>query len=468
MTKTLKKKSIYEGIVEKIDFPNLGYVYVPEADDYIVTKNVIPGQKVRVALTKFRKGIAKGRLMEVVLHSPLETREPVCSIFPACGGCTYQTMPYQAQLQLKSTQVKEILDKSVKGDYVFEGILPSPSELRYRNKMEFSFGDQVKGGPLTLGLHKKDSMYDILNASDCKIVHEDITKILQCVHEYFSDNGVSYYKKMQRVGYLRHLILRRGEATKEILVNLVTTSQEDYELDNLVVQLKELELDGTIVGVLHTINDSISDVVKCDELRVLWGRDYLIEKLLGLSFKISPFSFFQPNTKGAEVIYKVVRQYLGDVRNLTVYDLFSGTGTISQVIAPLAKKVIGVEIIEEAVVMARENAKINKLDNCEFIAGDVLRVIEDIEDKPDTIILDPPRDGVHPKVLPKILDYGVEKIVYISCKVTSLARDLEVIQDYGYKMERCICIDQFSQTTHVEVVTLLTRSKATQWVDEPH
>ena len=180
-------------------------------------------------------------------------------------------------------------------------------------------------------------------------------------------------------------------------------------------------------------------------------------KLLGLEFKITPFSFFQPNSKGAEVLYETVREYIGDIDNQVVFDLFSGTGTIGQVLAPVAKKVIGVEIIEEAVEAAKENAVRNGLSNCRFIAGDVFKVLDEIEEKPDVIVLDPPRDGIHPKALPKILNYGVDKIVYISCKMTSLARDLEMMQLAGYRVEKMTAVDQFCETVHVEVVCCLHR-----------
>ena len=325
--------------------------------------------------------------------------------------------------------------------------------------MEFSFGDEYKDGPLTLGLHKKGSTYDVLTASDCKLVHDDMTKILNCVLEYFKERNVSYYKKMQHVGYLRHLLLRRGDTTGEILVNLVTTTQEEYDLTPLVEELLALELEGKIVGILHILNDSLSDVVKSDETRILYGRDFFYEKLLGLEFKITPFSFFQPNSKGAEVLYETVREYIGDIDNQVVFDLFSGTGTIGQVLAPVAKKVIGVEIIEEAVEAAKENAVRNGLSNCKFIAGDVFKVLDEIEEKPDVIVLDPPRDGIHPKALPKILNYGVDKIVYISCKMTSLARDLEMMQLAGYRVEKMTAVDQFCETVHVETVVLLSHKK---------
>ena len=455
----MKKGQIYEGIIERVDFPNKGIVFVAEEEQYVTVKNGIPGQKIRFMINKFKRGNAEGRLLEVLEKSPLETREPVCSIFPACGGCMYQTMPYEEQVKMKEGQIRRIMDPVVKGEYVFEGVKHSPKEFHYRNKMEFSFGDEFKDGPLSLGLHKKGSTYDVLTAGDCQLVHEDMDKILLCVLNYFKERNVSYYKKMQHVGYLRHLLLRRGDTTGEILVNLVTTTQEEYDLTPLVEELLALELEGKIVGILHILNDSLSDVVKSDETRILYGQDFFYEKLLGLEFKITPFSFFQPNSKGAEVLYETVREYIGDIDNQVVFDLFSGTGTIGQVLAPVAKKVIGVEIIEEAVEAAKENAVRNGLSNCRFIAGDVFKVLDEIEEKPDVIVLDPPRDGIHPKALPKILNYGVDKIVYISCKMTSLARDLEMMQLAGYRVEKMTAVDQFCETVHVETVVLLSQQK---------
>ncbi|MDO4600546.1 MAG: 23S rRNA (uracil(1939)-C(5))-methyltransferase RlmD, partial [[Ruminococcus] gnavus] len=446
----MKKGQVLEGTIEKVEFPNKGIVVASEEEKSVIVKNGIPGQKVKFCVNKFKRGNAEGRLLEVLEKSPLETREPVCSIFPSCGGCMYQTMSYEAQMDMKAEQVKHILDEAVNGEYLFEGVKASPKEFAYRNKMEFSFGDECKDGPLTLGLHKKGSTYDVLTASDCKLVHEDMTKILTCVLEYFKERNVSYYKKMQHTGYLRHLLLRRGDRTGEILVNLVTTTQEEHDMSPLKEALLKLELEGRIVGFLHILNDSLSDVVQSDETRIIYGQDYFYEKLLNLEFKITPFSFFQPNSRGAEVLYSTVREYIGDIKDMTVFDLFSGTGTIAQVLAPVAKQVIGVEIVEEAVEAAKENAAHNGLSNCKFIAGDVFKVLDEIEEKPDVIVLDPPRDGIHPKALPKILDYGVDKIVYISCKVTSLARDLEMIQARGYEVVKSVAVDQFCQTVHVE------------------
>lgn len=461
----MKKGQVLEGTIEKVEFPNKGVVTVAEEGKSVIVKNGIPGQKVKFCVNKFKRGNAEGRLLEVLEKSPLETRKPVCSIFPACGGCMYQTMSYEAQMEMKAEQVKNILDEAVDGEYLFEGVKASPKEFAYRNKMEFSFGDEYKDGPLTLGLHKKGSTYDVLTASDCKLVHDDMTKILNCVLEYFKQRNVSYYKKMQHTGYLRHLLLRRGDRTGEILVNLVTTTQEEHDMSPLKEALLNLELEGKIVGFLHILNDSLSDVVKSDETRIIYGQDYFYEKLLNLEFKITPFSFFQPNSRGAEVLYSTVRDYIGDINDMTVFDLFSGTGTIAQVLAPVAKQVIGVEIIEEAVEAAKENAAYNGLSNCKFIAGDVFKVLDEIEEKPDVIVLDPPRDGIHPKALPKILDYGVDKIVYISCKVTSLARDLEMIQARGYEVVKSVAVDQFCQTVHVETVALLSKLDVDKHID---
>ena len=455
----MKKGQVLEGTIEKVEFPNKGVVTVAEEGKSVIVKNGIPGQKVKFCVNKFKRGNAEGRLLEVLEKSPLETRKPVCSIFPVCGGCMYQTMSYEAQMDMKAEQVKNILNEAVNGEYLFEGVKASPKEFAYRNKMEFSFGDEYKDGPLTLGLHKKGSTYDVLTASDCKLVHDDMTKILNCVLEYFKERNVSYYKKMQHTGYLRHLLLRRGDRTGEILVNLVTTTQEEHDMSPLKEALLNLELEGKIVGFLHILNDSLSDVVQSDETRIIYGQDYFYEKLLNLEFKITPFSFFQPNSRGAEVLYSTVRDYIGDINDMTVFDLFSGTGTIAQVLAPVAKQVIGVEIIEEAVEAAKENAAHNGLSNCKFIAGDVFKVLDEIKEKPDVIVLDPPRDGIHPKALPKILDYGVDKIVYISCKVTSLARDLEMIQARGYEVVKSVAVDQFCQTVHVETVVLLSHKK---------
>jgi 23S rRNA (uracil-5-)-methyltransferase RumA len=300
---------------------------------------------------------------------------------------------------------------------------------------------------------------------DCCIVDHDFNQILNCVLKYTSEAGMDYFHKLTHKGYLRHLLVRKAVKTGEILINILTTTQEESYtrvqdedvFAPLATQLQELPLEGKVVGILHTYNDSQADVVKCDRMVLLYGRDYIYEELLGLRFKISTFSFFQTNSLGAEVLYSKVREYVGETKDRTIFDLYSGTGTIAQILAPVAKKVTGVEIVEEAVKAAKENAALNGLTNCEFIAGDVLKVIDSLEGKPDIIVLDPPRDGIHPKALDKIINFGVDRIVYISCKPTSLTRDLIVLQEKGYRVEKVCAVDMFPETVHVETIVKLER-----------
>lgn len=465
----MKKGQEYIGTIEKVDFPNKGLINYAEEDGKVtkvVVKGGIAGQKVRFMLSKKRSGKCEGRIMEVLEKSSLENRIPPCPHFESCGGCTYQQLEYDNQLALKSSMVKDIID-GVCDEYEFEGILGSPTEWAYRNKMEFSFGDEYKDGPLALGMHKKGSFHDIVSINDCRIVNEDYNTILKATLKYFEGKDIPFYHKMRHMGYLRHLLIRRSIKTGEVLVDLVTSSaysecgeasnlSEDDMLKGLQDVYMNLALNGTLVGFLHTVNDSLSDVVQSDRTDILYGRDYIVESILGLEFKISVFSFFQTNSLGAEVLYEKARSYVGTTKDKVVFDLYSGTGTIAQMLAMVAKKVIGVEIIEEAVEAAKVNAGLNGLDNCEFIAGDVLKVIDDIEEKPDLIVLDPPREGIHPKALDKIIAYGVDKLVYISCKPTSLARDLEILQAKGYRVEKVCAVDMFPHTVHVETCVLLS------------
>ncbi len=487
----MKKGQVYEGIVERVDFPGKGIVRVGE--DTVVVKNSLPGQKVTLSVNKVRKGKAEGRLLEVTEKSPLEVGSP-CSHFGVCGGCTYLPFTYEEQMRIKEEQVKRLLDGVLcrqKQPYKWEGIKASPQVYEYRNKMEFSFGDEYKDGPLSLGMHKRGSFYDVVQVEDCKIVDADYRLILKTVREYFGKYRVSFFHRLRHEGYLRHLLVRKASATGEILVALVTTSQnpwggisvsggqaEDADVGILFEQgiatageliagfcgsllslEKERRLSGRFAGILHITNDSLADVVKSDRTDVLYGQEFLYEELLGLKFKISTFSFFQTNSHSAEVLYQTAREYVGDLggADKTVFDLYSGTGTITQLMAPVAGKVIGVEIVEEAVEAAKRSAKENGLSNCEFIAGDVLKVLDEVEERPDMIILDPPRDGIHPKALPKIISYGVERIVYISCKPTSLVRDLEVFLENGYVAEKAVAVDQFPWTSGIETVVLLSK-----------
>lgn len=473
----MKKGFRGTGTVERVDFPNKG-IAVTDDGDRVIVKNTIPGQKVEFVVNKVKHQRAEGRLMEVIEKSPLETEEP-CPHFGMCGGCTYQTVPYEKQLDMKLTQVKKLISDAIgtekESGYEFIGIHGSPKKSEYRNKMEFSFGDEYKDGPLALGMHKRGSFYDLVTVSDCQIVDEDFRTILKVTLDYFSKNNIPYFHRATHKGYLRHLLVRKATKTGEIIVDLVTSTQtEGFNEEELLAgfryELLTRHYDGRFKGVLHTKNDSVADVVKNEGTEVLYGDSYFYEELLGLKFKITPFSFFQTNSLGAEVLYETAREFiLGDdkdsLNGKTVYDLYSGTGTIAQLMAPVCKEVVGVEIVEEAVCAAKENAALNGLDNCKFIAGDVLKVLDEIEEKPDYIILDPPRDGIHPKAIGKIIEYGVENMVYISCKPTSLARDLQIFMARGYRVEKICCVDMFPNTYHVETVVKLSLKKDTPKIE---
>lgn len=453
----MKKGEIYEGIIEQVEFPGKGMIRAKERQ--VAVKYGVKGQKVQFMVTKVRKNKCEGRILKVLEPAPEEIA-PDCPHFGACGGCSYRNLPYEEQLRMKEAQVKSLLD-SVCDDYVFEGIKGSPRQTGYRNKMEFSFGDEYKDGPLALGMHRRGSFYDIVTVSGCRIVDEDFQAILTCVLDFARSADLPYYHKMTHQGYLRHLLVRKAARTGEILIDLVTSGQEPQRLDltPMVERLLALHLQGQIVGILHTYNDSLADVIRNDRAELLYGQDFFYEELLGLNFKITPFSFFQTNSLGAEVLYETVRGYVGETKDKVIFDLYSGTGTIAQILAPVACHVIGVEIVEEAVEAARANAARNGLDNCSFLAGDVLKVLDGLTEKPDLIVLDPPRDGIHPKALEKIIRFGVDRIVYISCKPTSLARDLEILQARGYRMERACAIDMFPGAEHVETVCFLSNRK---------
>lgn len=576
----MKKGDIVEGVIEHYSFPNKGsFIHIeenPQAEGGQIERNVtvkgaLPGQTVKVRIKKKKEGKAEGILLDVVKSSSLETKKPMCNHFHQCGGCSYQKLAYTNQLKLKEEMVKEILapvipelgtdvnkEETADNQFLWEGIQASPSQFRYRNKMEFTFGDSEKDGPLTLGLHRRNSTYDILSVDSCALVSPAWNEILKYTQKFYRDKGVPHYNKRTHRGVLRNLVIRESATDGGIIVNLVTTTHhsiDEYTHDipwnekrsetvdelclpeyvagllslgdsepigmdgykshgydsntgrygqrkNKVVrdkngifrnaylseeekggsgEFESLERYNRIVGVLYTECDTLADAIIPDTVTLLYGQDYLMEEVLGLKFKISPFSFFQTNTKGSEVLYSKARDYAfealqkngvdasGDMSENKVgviYDLYSGTGTIAQMMAPVAEKVYGIEIIEEAVEAAKENAKLNKLSNCKFIAGDVLKKLDELEKKPDLIILDPPRDGVNPKALQKILSYGVENLVYISCKPTSLARDIKIFQENGYAPVKGCCVDMFPNTQHIESICLLERMSNRKYIPD--
>lgn len=440
--------------IEKTEFPSVGISEFEGKKLYI--KGAFPGQTVKGTVKKKRDTYADVKLVEVLEKAPYEIEAP-CPHFGVCGGCSSQNLTYEKQLELLSDEVCELFEDKDIPMGMYLGVKGSENTWEYRNKMEFTFGDLEKGGELTLGMHMKGKSFGVLTVDNCMIVDEDFRKVLTVTVEYFRKQNLPYYRVMKREGYLRHLVVRKASNTGELMVNLVTTTQIDFDLSGYTELLKSQTYKGKLVSVLHTENNSFSDAVVPEKVNILYGRDYIIEELLDLKFKISPFSFFQTNSRGAESLYSIVRDFMGNGDNKVVFDLYCGTGTIGQIAAHNAKKVIGLELIEEAVEAAKENAKLNGLDNCEFIAGDVAETIKQVKVKPDIIILDPPRSGVSPKALDYVIKFNAKEIIYVSCNPKTMVDNLETLLVAGYKVEKSKVKDMFPNTPHAETVVRLIK-----------
>ena len=424
-------------------------------DKKVLLKGGIKGQKVSALIQKSRRDKYQAKILSVIEKSSLETQE-VCSKYGQCGGCSMLSVDYDNQLSLKSEQLTKLFHKNGHTEVEKIDIVPSPLQQEYKNKMEFTFGNEVKDGELLIGLHKKNSAMSIVPVEDCLLVDEDYRTILKMTGEYFRAKNLPNYHIKSHEGYLRHLVIRKGENTKQLLINIVTTSQIDFDLSEYVQKLLALKLESTIVGILHTTNDSLSDTVKDDKVHLLFGDNYFYDILLGNKFKISPFSFFQTNTKGAETLYKTAMEMIEGEKDI-IFDLYSGTGTIGISLSARAKKVIGIEIVEEAVEMARENAEANKVKNVEFIAGDVKEEVSKLTNSPQLIILDPPRAGINPKALKDIIGFNSKQILYISCNPKMLVQDLKVLKEAGYEIVKVKGVDMFANTYHCETVALLSK-----------
>lgn len=453
------------------------------------SKGGLPGQLWRARIKRKKAGIVEVNLWALLKKSKIE-KAAECSDADHCGGCNYQTLPYETELMIKGEQMNELYAPVFKGRVP---LFPSPIIEAYRNKMEYTFGDRFKGGPLCLGLHKPKHYYDILSTEACNIVPDDFNKIRAAVEKFARDKGLTFYHRLDRRGYLRHLVIRSSRAGDQLMINLVTRTfesedafehrsdsnsdnsseagpdreignflhGEDKILNDFTNRLRSLSLTGNLISIYHTRNDSPADAVIAEDLTLLWGKAELEEEISGLNFKIGPFSFFQPNVAGAEKLYKKAMEFAGDLSGKTVYDLYCGTGTLTQIAGQKAQRVIGVEIVEEAVEKARLSAMENGMVNVKFIVDDVLKQLADLAekgDKPDLVLLDPPREGVHPKAVKYIIEAQPEKIVYISCNPKSQIRDLELFLEGGYKIEKIAAFDQFPRTKHVVLGELKTKS----------
>ena len=412
-----------------------------------------------------------------------KTKLDACPHREFCGGCLYNGETYDAVLKKKDDEVKSCFSsRDIDISDIYQGIQGAQADYRYayRNKMEYTFGDLVKGGELQLGMHKKGNFMSIITVDECQLVPEDFNKILRFTLDFSTSHGYTHYNKKSHTGLLRNLIVRRGVRTGEILVDIVTSSEsgtmrsdeaKGFDAEAWKDGLLALSLDNKIVGIMHTINDGIADTVNCDEQRVIFGRDYYYEEICGLKFKVNVFSFFQTNVEAIERLYTEAISLIPELSGKVVYDLFCGTGTISQIAAKEAERVIGVEIVEDSVEAARCNVELNDIKNCEFIQGDVYKVLSDaaksadsIDESgtisnalptPDVIIVDPPRMGLQTKTVNKVASYGVPEILYISCNPKTLAADIADFKLLGYEPKHVKAYDNFPWTKHVESVVFL-------------
>jgi len=380
-----------------------------------------------------------------------------CPHADVCGGCTYRGVPYDAQLEIKNEQVLEFLraNEVSPGDY--SGVAPSPHISAYRNRMDYSFGDEVKDGAMTLGLHKAGSYMSVINTDGCLIVPPDFNTVRAAVLAWAERSRHGFYHKKTRAGFLRNLVLRRGERTNELLVNLVTTGEETLDENEFTAMIRALPLQDAVAGVIHTIFAGRADTVACDSSRVLHGRDHYFEKLLGLDFRVNALSFFQTNTAAVEAMFAEALDMLPEIEGMDVYDIYCGTGTISLSVAARAASVTGVEIVSESVAAAEENAALNGIGNCAFICGDALDVLESLGKRPDMIVVDPPRMGMHPKALKKILSYDLPEMLYISCNPKTFAQNMAAMQGAGYRLDMLKGYDNFPYTKHTELAARIIR-----------
>ena len=382
-----------------------------------------------------------------------------CEISDICGGCLYQGVPYNEQLAEKDRQIRELFEKHKLDENIFEGIVPAENIYRYRNKMEYTFGDLEKGGELTLGMHKKKHFMSIVTCDNCQLVPRDFNTVLRAVLNFSKEKGYTFYNKKSHIGLLRNLIVRCGVNTGEILVNIVTSSEDGFDEDGFMKLIRNLPLENRLVGIMRTFNDSLADAVINEGVKILYGQDFYNEKILGLDFKVNAFSFFQTNIRGIERLYSDALTLIPEIENKTIYDLYCGTGTISQLMAKKAEKVYGIELVEDSVRAAKENAEANGIRNCEFIAGDVKTKLDEVEIKPDVIVVDPPRMGMHDKVVDMLAGYGVDHILYVSCNPKTLCMNLERFKPLGYEAVYMKSYDNFPMTKHLESVLLMSRVK---------
>ncbi|MFN7160179.1 MAG: 23S rRNA (uracil(1939)-C(5))-methyltransferase RlmD [Candidatus Gracilibacteria bacterium] len=489
-----KKGQVLELKIEKLAYKGIGIGYIDqeknEKDEagniikvsstklVVFVPQTLPGEVCEVVITKMKKQFWEGKKIKTIEKSAMEIEAP-CPYFGVCGGCKWQNMPYDKQLETKEGFIKESLKYIGRANdpYDFLPIVPSPDQYFYRNKLELSAGvlayigqgeyhekkeevtEKIEG--FYLGFHGAGSFDKIVDVDSCLLLSETANQVLVIVKDFIKKRKLSAYNARTHEGFIRHLVIREGKNTGEMMVNLVTNATEDYTVEffqPLVDEFQLLEKDNVkFESVLWTQNDSLSDTAVGTNIQVIHGREYIFDKVGEYLFKISPYSFFQTNTHGAEKLYDVVKEFADLQGGETVLDLYAGTGTIGMYLAKAAKKVFSLESEVSAVEDAKVNATMNNIMNIEFMCGKVEKEIARlIFEKPEVIVLDPPRAGMHPNALQFLPRFNAKKIIYVSCNPTTLGRDLEFLQRW-YTVKRVQGVDMFPQTYHVETVVELIR-----------
>jgi len=464
----VKKYPVKRGQVLEVDIENVAFggKGICRVDNYVIfVPNTFPGDRANVKITKRKQGFGEARILEIITPSKLRQPAP-CQYFEWCGGCTWQNISYDQQIEYKKNHVQESIEHlaGIKDAKIFDPIR-SKKLFAYRNKMEFSFsdrrwllphelGDMNISKSFALGLHVPGTFDKILSVSECLLQCDIANEILKYVNEYCIANELVPYGLRTHEGLLRFLVIRQSSYNNEIMVNIVTAYRADKVLGKLAKLLSEKF--KNIVSIVNTINDRKAQIAYGEKEVILYGRNFIIDKIFNFEFKISANSFFQTNTRQAEQLYQIVFDYADVNKNDVVWDLYSGTGTIALFFAGMSKFVHGFEIVEKSVQDAKQNAKEFGINNTSFHAGDLLHNLDSVSQKPDVIVVDPPRSGMHPKVVQFLNTSGARKIVYVSCNPTTMARDIKLMNE-DYRLIQVQPADMFPQTYHIECVSLLEK-----------
>jgi 23S rRNA (uracil1939-C5)-methyltransferase len=422
----------------------------------VFVRRGLPGDTVRARVTKVQRRHAEALATEVLKPSPLRVEAP-CAHYPACGGCRFQDLAYETQVEAKHEQVADALQRiGGVADPPLEPIVPAEEIFHYRNKLEYSF-TQLEDGP-ALGFHRAGRWDEVLDIEKCWLTTNLGNAIRNAVRDWARGDRLVAYDQSEHTGYLRHLVVREGRNTGQVLVQLVTAAGEKFDTGGFVDMLRQF---SEVRSIHWAVNETEAEVTNLPT-QLLWGDEAIEEQLCGLRFRVRPNAFLQTNTKMAERLYGIAREYAGLTGGETVYDLYCGIGTIGLVLAADALTVWGIEVSEESVACALENAELNGIGNAAFFAGNVGQSLEDLHARsgdPDVVIVDPPRAGLAGKALRRLGEVGAPRVVYVSCNPTTLAADVKRLRDdYGYTLRRTRPIDLFPHTPHVESVSLLELS----------